>query len=510
MNNNNISTITMQANNDKELIDMSDIQIRHGNNKNRRKERSDTSQIVSPKEIEKRSRLAPTSACAARGDSCLQSDRSDENMIKPINMCKYESSHEDEGYMCVDESDCAAPLCAAAKDFDLRGRSCLQPERSDTAQETGKDILDSFATFHKTLLSNITSSFVNSSNITTDESPTSNTTSEKEQERLDIYNKVVRSTNARYIVKLIYDKEIDIRISDTKYRNIVLQSNPHLVNITHVDDMYKTLLHDLYINFFYVTYCRHRKDKDIRTMRTKYKEICASEEFKNVLFALLGVEDQLDLQERYLHHVYNDMTRKFNITLSSIDRFIASNKSEWEDQNEDILKQIAQNYIEVFKLGRYKQIVKYVNGNATNIYISNPDVRKHIVAILNQMKECSDTTNGDPTAHEARRHLLDVKCIFNFEENAVPTIAQILIDNYIEGKVSRNSIKKCKNECERIIYQNQDCLKTIQSGLGELANSYSDYINIIVNQIITILVSRNIPTGTNNTHPAYTPTGKSN
>lgn len=287
---------------------------------------------------------------------------------------------------------------------------------------------------------------------------------------LKIYEDVIKNSNTRYIVKNINDSETDMTISNENIRIELLKKYPELIDLVLMDTVFESVLHDLYINFFYSTYTTHRSENDKKILKSKYKEISISEDFRSFLFTILNIKDSIDLQERYLDMVFSKMARKFSITQTYSEKALLS-----YNKKEILINEIAKNYLNILKTGKYKKVAKYINGDSTNIYISNPEVRNKLSTFVDEYK--LENPN------------FDIKFIFEFEEKTIPVIARILIDNFIRNRVSTINRKKCKYQCEKIIYNNHECTKMIQYALGENSSLCYDYMNIIINCVVTQIIN---------------------
>lgn len=291
--------------------------------------------------------------------------------------------------------------------------------------------------------------------------------------RIQIYEQIIKNSNTRYIVTNIHDMDTDMTISNESLRNDILKLYPELIDLSLKDAIFDATLHDMYINFFYSSYSTHRSENDKKLLKSKYKEICMSEQFRSFYFALIGIQDDIHLQERYLSQIHQKMSRKLNVTMTYSEKMIERNSNK-----QVLFESIARNYLNILKTGKYKKVAKYINGEPTNIYISNPHVRKQLFRLIDDYKlEYPD---------------FDVVCIFEFEERTIPVIARIIIDNFIRNKVSTINRKKCKYQCEKLIYNNHECTKMIQHALGEYSSLSYDYMNIIINSIVTILLNEHV------------------
>lgn len=304
----------------------------------------------------------------------------------------------------------------------------------------------------------------NSTTFTTNEDDMTN---QQKPININVYKNVVTSSNICYIVHRIYDRETDIIVTDDNIRRELIESI-ELTDITLYDEIFNSILHDIYINFFYPIFTTRKTTNDgIETLKQKYNEVCSSSRFRSFLFGILNIEEKLDLQQRYLHHAYEQLTRRLQITanqsLMSIQK--ASNK-------ELLIETIANNYYFVIIKGKYKTIGKYVNGDDTTIYINNSQIRHRVYQLLDEYK--NDNL------------LFDCAYMYEFEETEIPIIARLLYDNFICDNIIFRTRSKYRQQCEKYIYNNHECIKMIKNGLGDKSSLCYDYINIIINNIINI------------------------
>jgi hypothetical protein len=197
--------------------------------------------------------------------------------------------------------------------------------------------------------------------------------------------------------------------------------------------------------------------------------VISTDEFRNYFFTLLGITEHLDLQERYLHHLDVRLNRKYMTSFASRERYLQNC-----EHKQCVIEMLANNYLNVILNFNYTAIAKYATYCKDYIYIGNYDIRTRVYMLLDQHM----ATNSD---------FKYVKRLFEFENDSIPKIAQLVIDNYIKNVNVYKRIS-CKKQCESIIYGSQECQNMINQCLSGCAHGEYDYTTIIINNIVNILV----------------------
>lgn len=275
--------------------------------------------------------------------------------------------------------------------------------------------------------------------------------------KIDIYVSTLENVGFQYIVKIIHDKTTDIVVEDTKLRYDICEKLSYITDIYNKDLIFEYIRYDLFINFFYATKrsINNKQDKYHDILVNAYKEIINSSKFREFYFLLLNITDEIFLQERYLLFIKN-------FFISHTTRHIRIVKPEQE-----CIKEIANQYVTIIKKMNYKNIVKYVDNNSENIFISSDEIRNIVVEELQSDPEFSY-----------------VKNIYDFELNNLNIITEIIYNNYIKTKLTKMGFVNLK-KIENIIYNNEICINTIKASLGDKVNLFDKYIKIIIQNIFT-------------------------
>jgi len=273
--------------------------------------------------------------------------------------------------------------------------------------------------------------------------------------KIDIYVSTLENIGFQYLVKIVHDKKTDLVVEDEKLRYEICNKLPHIIDIYKKDLIFEYIKYDLFINFFYSAkrLINNKQDNYSNIVINQYKEIINSNKFKDFYFCMLDITDELFLQERYLSYIQN-----FFISHSTRHiRVVNPDKSCIED--------ICKQYCLVIKKLGYKNIVKYVDNNETNIFISSNEIRDLINKELLNDNE-----------------LINVKNIYDFEYNDLKIITEMIYDNYIKPKLTKMGFVNIK-KIENIIYNNDFCLNTIKASLGDKVIYFEKYVKIIIQNI---------------------------
>lgn len=272
--------------------------------------------------------------------------------------------------------------------------------------------------------------------------------------KLAVYENVIVKGSINNLVKINYDKTTDIVVDDEKLRYELCKKLPHIQDLYTYDCIFEYIRYDLYINFFIsVKKTLNVKDPNyLKLVVSAYKELMQTERFTKFYFGILGIKDEIFLQERYL-----SLVQKFFI--NTIYKHI-----NYIKPSELILDVVCNNYCSVIEDIGYKYLVKYVNSDKDNLFISCETIR-------NKVCSKSQITN-----------------LYDFETNDLKIITNLIFENYVRTKLNTKIKFTSKKYIEKIIYNNECCINNIKSSLPpNLLSSYDKYIKILVNNIWTMV-----------------------
>jgi hypothetical protein len=273
--------------------------------------------------------------------------------------------------------------------------------------------------------------------------------------KIDIYVSTLENVGFQYLVKIVNDKKTDLVVEDEKLRYEICVKLPHITDIYKKDLIFEYIKYDLFINFFYSVkrLINSKQDNYSDILINQYKEIINSDKFRDYYFCILDITNELFLQERYLNYIQN-----FFISHSM--RHVRLIKPD-----DSCIEDIAKQYCLVIKNLNYKYIVKYVDNNPENIFISSDKIRELINKELANDNELKNVQN-----------------IYDFEYNDLKIITEMIYDNYINPKLTKMGFVNIR-KIENIIYNNDVCISTIKASLGDKVNYFEKYVKIIIQNI---------------------------
>lgn len=276
---------------------------------------------------------------------------------------------------------------------------------------------------------------------------------------IPVYETMFRNTKFCNLVKLIYDKNTDLIVECADTREKICRSLPEITDLYKYDLMMEYLRYDLFINFFYAAKksINSKQDGYVQSVINSYKAVIRTDRFKDFLFLALSITDEIFLQERYLAHVHNYF-------VSHASRYIQQVKP-----NSLVVETLTKNYLKILKDLQYTSLVKYVNGEVTNLYISSNEIREAVSTQVAVDPEISHITN-----------------LYDFEHNDISVISKIVHDNYIKPRIDKLGFINRK-KIENIVYNYEVCKQAIKASLGDKADMYDKYIKIIVQNIYTMV-----------------------
>lgn len=274
--------------------------------------------------------------------------------------------------------------------------------------------------------------------------------------QLDIYKKIIGDSNFRYIVKYVNDKKQDIVISDEKCRyDLVKDTNLGITDIYDIDCAFDCIKYDLYINFFYSNkkLINNKQPNYQETVINAYKDIIKTDKFKKFLFIVLDIDDEIFLQERYLF-----LAQSFFISHANNHINIITPKSD------KVIDLLTKGYTNVINHFNYKFLVKYVNNDTTNIFISSSKVRKNV------MDSFIDNFEN----------------LYDFENEHLIVLTGIVYNNYILANINKTGYVP-KKRIENLIYNNDVCMSVIKNSLQDHSEHFNKYLKIIIQNIYAII-----------------------
>ena len=275
------------------------------------------------------------------------------------------------------------------------------------------------------------------------------------EKQLDIYETMITSSKFRYIVKYIYDKNEDIIINNDKFRYDITKRIPDLTDLYDIDCVFDSIKYDLFINFFYsIKKIINNKQPNYQELVINaYKDVIKTDKFKSFLFYILDIENEIFLQERYLFFAQTFFISHTNKHINIINPC-----------SEKVITLLTKGYINVIQQFKYTHLVKYVNNDLTNIFISSSDVRKNI------MNSFIDNFIN----------------LYDFENEHIVVLTNIIYNNYIKNQINKTGYIP-KKRVESLIYNNDTCINVIKNSLKENVNLFDKYIKIIIQNIYALI-----------------------